>query len=146
MGQGLFSSGGASDNDLLHSVEGFITDHIGKKVLFLYGKWTEFLCVVDIPSLQAFFNISSIDKIDANANNLPKHSPLQLCVIPNSTVLWEVDKRPEDASQYYNFTRFAMGLNEALPPEENEKLCPTDCRNRPDIRSLGIIFLLYFIL
>ena len=139
MGQGLFSSGGASDHELLHSVEGFITDHLGKKVLFLYGKWTEFLCVVDIPSLQAFLNITSIDKIDANASNLPKHAPLPLGTIPNSKVLWQVDGRPEDATRYYNFTRFAMGLNEELPPDENEKLCSTDCRNRPDIRSLGII-------
>lgn len=136
VGQGLFSTGAASDNDLLHSVEGFITDHLGKKVLFLYGKWTEFLCVTDIPSLKAFLNISSIDKIDANASNLPKHSPFSISAIPNSEILWQTDSKPEDASLYYNFTRFAMGLNEELPPAEQEKLCQTDCRNRPDIRGL----------
>ena len=137
VGQGLFSTGAASDNDLLHSVEGFITDHLGKKVLFLYGKWTEFLCVTDIPSLKAFLNISSIDKIDANASNLPKHSPFSISAVPNSEILWQTDSKPEDASLYYNFTRFAMGLNEELPPAEQEKLCQTDCRNRPDIRGLG---------
>jgi len=136
VGQGLFSTGSPSDSDLLHTVEGFITDHLGKKVLFLYGKWTEFLCVTDIESLIAFLNISSIEKIDANANNLPKHSPFTLGEIPNSKTLWKVDPRPDDSSQYYNFTRFAMGLNETLPPEENENLCPTDCRHRPDIRGL----------
>ena len=139
VGQGLFSTGSPSDSDLLHTVEGFITDHLGKKVLFLYGKWTEFLCVTDIESLIAFLNISSIEKIDANANNLPKHSPFTLGEIPNSKTLWKVDPRPDDSSQYYNFTRFAMGLNETLPPEENENLCPTDCRHRPDIRGLGTI-------
>ena len=139
VGQGLFSTGASADPDLLHSVEGFITDHLGKKVLFLYGKWTEFLCVTDVTSLKAFFNITSADKIDANANNLPKHSPLSIGAIPNSRVLWQVDSKPEDSSKYYNFTRFAMGLNEVLPSSENEKLCRTDSRNRPDIRGLGIL-------
>lgn len=118
-------------------MEGFITNHLGKKVLFLYGKWTEFLCVTDITSLKAFLNVSSVDKIDANAGNLPKHSPLGVGEIPNSTVLWQVDPRPEESSKYYNFTRFALGLNEMLPHEEQEKLPSTDCRNRPDIRGLG---------
>ena len=138
VGQGLFSTGTSADPDLLHSVEGFITDHLGKKVLFLYGKWTEFLCVTDVDSLKAFFNISSVDKIDANASNLPKHSPFSVGAIPNSTVLWQVDPKPEESSLYYNFTRFAMGLNQVLPPSENEKLCRTDCRHRPDIRGLGM--------
>ena len=119
-------------------MEGFITDHLGKKVLFLYGKWTEFLCVTDIDSLKAFLNISSVDKIDASAGNLPKHSPFSCGDIPNSTVLWKVDPRPEDSTQYYNFTRFALGLNEMLPNDEQEKLPATDCRNRPDIRGLGM--------
>ena len=30
-------------------------------------KCTEFLCVTDITSLKAFLNVSSVDKIDANA-------------------------------------------------------------------------------
>ena len=138
VGQGFFSSGNASDSDLLHSVEGFLTDHLGKKVAFLYGKWTEFLCIVDVPSLQSFLSISSIEKIEPNCSNLPKHSPFRLGVVPNSKVLWQVDPRPEEAALYYNFTRFAMGLNEVLPPDEHAKLCATDCRNRPDIRALGI--------
>ena len=88
----------------------------------------------------SFLNISSVDKIESSATNLPKHSPLKLGMVPNSKVLWQVDPRPEDAALYYNFTRFAMGLNEVLPPDEHAKLCLTDCRNRPDIRGLGIAY------
>jgi len=87
--------------------------------------------------LLSFLNISSVDKIESSASNLPKHLPLKLGMVPNSKVLWQVDPRPEDAALYYNFTRFAMGLNEVLPPDEHAKLCSTDCRNRPDIRGLG---------
>ena len=145
VGQGLFSSGAASDNDLLHSVEGFVTDHLGKKVSFLYGKWTEFLCSVnDISAVQTYLNISNIDKVDPSGSNLPKHSPLSIGAIPGSTILWQVDSRTEDASLYYNFSRFTMGLNQMMPdPEEQAKLIATDCRNRPDIRALGNVVSVY---
>ncbi|KMQ83948.1 oxysterol-binding protein 1, partial [Lasius niger] len=36
---------------------------------------------------------------------------------------------------YYQFTTFAMSLNE-LEPDIREILCPTDSRLRPDIRKL----------
>lgn len=42
---------------------------------------------------------------------------------------------PEDYSQYYNFNSFAMTLNEK---SEADRLAPTDCRNRPDIRALEV--------
>ena len=38
-------------------------------------------------------------------------------------------------SQFYQFTTFAMSLNEMEPGMENN-LCPTDSRFRPDIRKL----------
>lgn len=37
--------------------------------------------------------------------------------------------------QYYQFTQFAMSLNE-LKPDMKRRLCPTDSRLRPDIRKL----------
>lgn len=41
----------------------------------------------------------------------------------------------ERTTQYYQFTHFAMGLNE-IPPDVEGTLCPTDSRLRPDIRML----------
>ena len=37
--------------------------------------------------------------------------------------------------QMYNFTSFAMTLNE-LEPDMERQLPPTDCRLRPDIRAM----------
>lgn len=57
--------------------------------------------------------------------------------IPDSTTLWEVAPRPSNSSEYYNFTLFAMRLNEFEEGMEVPKsLCPTDSRLRPDIRKL----------
>ncbi|RXG70225.1 Oxysterol-binding protein-related protein 1 [Armadillidium vulgare] len=55
--------------------------------------------------------------------------------IPNSVVLWEADPRPDDSSQYYHFTLYAMSLNE-LNEDLKRQISPTDCRLRPDIRLL----------
>lgn len=128
---GWFSSG---SNDL-HTVEGFLMDQHKRKVKFIYGRWTEFLCSVDIESLEAHLG-AKVDKVDANASNMPKHPPFELCDVPNSKVLWHVDPRPEDSEIYYNFSHFAMGLNEYWPEKEHKNLCPSDCRHRPDIRAL----------
>lgn len=131
-----FKPGGwFSGHDDLHTVEGFLVDQHKHKVKFLYGKWTEFLCAVDIGSFEDYLNVKA-EKLEANASNLPKHAPFAMGVIPNSVVLWNVDPRPEDSHKYYNFSQFAMGLNEYLPQEAHKRLCPTDCRHRPDIRAL----------
>lgn len=55
--------------------------------------------------------------------------------IPNSCVLWIVNPRPTNSEKYYNFTSFAMSLNEM---EDNIKLYlpSTDSRLRPDIKCL----------
>jgi hypothetical protein len=53
--------------------------------------------------------------------------------IPNSTLLWEVEPRPEYTVEYYHFTLFAMSLNQIFP---SMALCPTDSRLRPDIRKM----------
>lgn len=129
---GWFSSNGSD----LHTVEGFLVDKDKKKKRFIYGRWTEFLCSVDVDSLQDHFNFKMTDKTEANASNLPKHAPLEVCDIANSKVVWHVDPRPEDSGQYYNFSHFTMGLNEFDPEDEHKDLCPTDSRHRPDIRAL----------
>uniref|UniRef100_A0A6A7FV43 Oxysterol-binding protein n=3 Tax=Hirondellea gigas TaxID=1518452 RepID=A0A6A7FV43_9CRUS len=66
---------------------------------------------------------------------IPRTSSCYSVEIPNSNTLWEVMPRPEQSSQYYHFTSFALGLNEKNP-EALEDLAPTDSRLRPDIRLL----------
>ena len=123
--------------DDLHTVEGFVVDRNKRKIAFLYGKWTEFLCSVDIESLEEFLGVK-MDKIDPSASNLPKHAPLALGSVPHSKVLWQVDPRPENSQRFYNFSQFTMGLNEMTPNYLGKErvLPPTDCRQRPDIRAL----------
>jgi len=128
-----FKPGGWSSGDDLNCVEGFIIDKNKTKLKFLYGRWTEFLCSADPDSLNLLLNCN-LDKVDASASNLPKHPPFLLGAVPNSSLLWEAAKRPQDAGLYYNFSSFTMGLNEA--GQGTTCLAPTDCRNRPDIRAL----------
>lgn len=58
-----------------------------------------------------------------------------VCVVPGSTLLWRIDSRPPLSATMYNFTNFAMSLNE-LQPGMEAILAPTDCRLRPDIRAM----------
>lgn len=128
-----FKPGGwfSGDSDL-HCVEGFIIDKNKNKLAFLYGKWTEFLCATSPASLANLLGCN-LAKVDPGAGNLPKHPPLLLGAVPDSTVLWEAAPRPKDSGIYYNFSSFTMKLNEA---GNGGPLAPTDCRHRPDIRAL----------
>uniref|UniRef100_A0A1B6J4L6 Oxysterol-binding protein n=2 Tax=Homalodisca liturata TaxID=320908 RepID=A0A1B6J4L6_9HEMI len=71
----------------------------------------------------------------AEGGDIPKCDSTYSIDIPNSTTLWESEPRPENSSEFYQFTFFAMSLNEIEPGMER-RLCPTDCRLRPDIRKL----------
>ena len=126
-----FKPGGwfSGDSDL-HCVEGFIIDKNKNKLAFLYGKWTEFMCAASPASLTNLLGCN-LAKVDPGAGNLPKHPPLLLGAVPDSTVLWEAAPRPKDSGIYYNFSSFTMKLNEA---GNGGTLAPTDCRHRPDIR------------
>ncbi|XP_032690019.1 oxysterol-binding protein-related protein 2 [Odontomachus brunneus] len=160
-----FKSGTWNGKDL-HRVEGFITDQEKRKLLFLYGKWTERL-----RSCEPSFYEEALEKIKREAKS-PQGSPGHKKVlaklhslkvgafkplhqdaiddssasmdsdempvvdeIPGSTTLWEVTPRPSNSSDYFQFTTFAMSLNE-LDPDMGKTLCPTDSRLRPDIRKL----------
>ncbi|XP_058804614.1 oxysterol-binding protein-related protein 2 isoform X2 [Phymastichus coffea] len=158
-----FKSAGWNNKDL-HRVEGFIVDPENhKKLAYLYGKWTERLKVCDAALYEDA--IERIKRESKSPQNSPSHkkvlarlSSLKVGAfkpshqdaidepeldnegftvddIPNSTVLWEVTPRPANAAQYYQFTTFAMSLNE-MQPEIVDKLCPTDSRLRPDVRKL----------
>uniref|UniRef100_A0AAR2M3K7 Oxysterol-binding protein n=1 Tax=Pygocentrus nattereri TaxID=42514 RepID=A0AAR2M3K7_PYGNA len=56
-------------------------------------------------------------------------------MIPGSTLQWRIAPRPAHSAQMYNFTSFAMTLNELEPGMEGV-IAPTDCRLRPDIRAM----------
>ncbi|CAB4004030.1 oxysterol-binding -related 1-like isoform X2, partial [Paramuricea clavata] len=50
-------------------------------------------------------------------------------------LLWKVNPRPPNSKEMYNFTSFAMQLNE-LHEDQAERLPPSDARLRPDVRAL----------
>ncbi|KAK3721615.1 hypothetical protein QZH41_008293 [Actinostola sp. cb2023] len=58
--------------------------------------------------------------------------PVDADLNTDSTDLWTVNRRPEDSPKMYSFTNFGIQLNNP----NYGTTCPTDCRNRPDIRSL----------
>ncbi|XP_076228953.1 oxysterol-binding protein-related protein 2 isoform X2 [Nomia melanderi] len=160
-----FKSSGRNGKDL-HRVEGFITDQDKKKLLFLYGKWTEMMKMCDPSSYEealervkreakspqgspghkkvlaklhslkvGAFKPSHQDAIDDPSASIDGEDTPTIDDIPGSTTLWEATPRQPNSSEYFQFTTFAMSLNE-LVPEMEKVLCPTDSRLRPDIRKL----------
>ncbi|XP_060692434.1 oxysterol-binding protein-related protein 2b [Hemiscyllium ocellatum] len=132
----------------LHRVEGYIQDKSKRKVCVIYGKWTECLWCVDTNTYEAFkkndkkggeqkkFKEPEDDVRTENdeADDMPEIQET-VQVIPGSKLLWRIAARPSHSTQMYNFTNFAMMLNE-LDEEMKNVLAPTDCRFRPDIRAM----------
>ncbi|XP_060679894.1 oxysterol-binding protein-related protein 1 isoform X1 [Hemiscyllium ocellatum] len=132
----------------LHKVEGYIQDKSKKKLCAVYGKWTECLWAVDPSTFDAY---KKNDKKNSEERKLtktpvaseksePDEMPLpdnseSVQVIPGSHLLWKITPRPPNSQQMYNFTNFAMSLNE-LDKEMESVLAPTDCRFRPDIKAM----------
>uniref|UniRef100_A0A665T2K1 Oxysterol-binding protein n=1 Tax=Echeneis naucrates TaxID=173247 RepID=A0A665T2K1_ECHNA len=100
----------------LHKVEGHIQDKNKKKRRVIYGKWTECMYKTD----------KRTDMSEGQET---------VTVIPGSALLWKITPRPAHSAQMYNFTSFAMTLNE-LEPGMERLMAPTDCRLRPDIRAM----------
>ncbi|KAH0617767.1 hypothetical protein JD844_016340 [Phrynosoma platyrhinos] len=129
----------------LHKVEGYIQDKSKKKLCALYGKWTECLYSVDLAMFEAYKKNDKKNTEEKKNNKQtgnsdePDEMPLpdseSVCVIPGSVLLWRIVPRPSNSTQMYNFTTFAMALNEL--DQEMESVIPkTDCRLRPDIRAM----------
>ncbi|QCE15815.1 sterol binding ankyrin repeat protein [Vigna unguiculata] len=96
-----------------HQVHGIIQDRNGKTVSTLFGKWDE-----------------SMHYVNGDYTGKGKgHESLS-----DARLLWKRSKAPKIPTRY-NFTRFAITLNE-LTPGLKEKLPPTDSRLRPDQRYL----------
>ncbi|KAM4610354.1 oxysterol-binding protein-related protein 2-like [Polymixia lowei] len=130
----------------LHRVEGYIQDKSKKKHCVIYGKWTECMWSVDP---QVYETNKKAEKKGDNrkykqevsqrtdnddADDMPELQET-VSVIPGSTLLWRIASRPPHSATMYNFTNFAMSLNE-LEPGMEAILAPTDCRLRPDIRAM----------
>ncbi|XP_066591577.1 oxysterol-binding protein-related protein 2 isoform X2 [Prorops nasuta] len=81
------------------------------------------------------FKPSHQDAIDESSASLDGEDNPTVDEIPGATTLWEAAPRPSKSSEYYQFTTFAMSLNE-LEQGMGSRLCPTDSRLRPDIRKL----------
>ncbi|TWW57082.1 Oxysterol-binding protein-related protein 1 [Takifugu flavidus] len=130
----------------LHRVEGHIQDRSKKKRRVIYGKWTECMYSVD-PRLYETYRKSEKRAAGEpkklrteqscegeDADEMPEVQET-VTVIPGSALLWRITPRPAHSAQMYNFTSFAMTLNE-LEPDMERLLPPTDCRLRPDIRAM----------
>uniref|UniRef100_A0A1A8HRJ2 Oxysterol-binding protein n=1 Tax=Nothobranchius kuhntae TaxID=321403 RepID=A0A1A8HRJ2_NOTKU len=130
----------------LHKVEGYIQNRNKKKVRAIYGKWTECMWSVDP---QAYEDHKKSEKKGDNktkkngepektendeADDMPEVLET-VSVVPGSTLLWRIESRPAHSAMMYNFTNFAVSLNE-LEPGMESILAPTDCRFRPDIRAM----------
>ncbi|XP_032375957.1 oxysterol-binding protein-related protein 2 [Etheostoma spectabile] len=132
----------------LHKVEGHIQDKSKKKRRVTYGKWTECMYSVDPKIYETYKKSDKKSGGDPkklkqghsceaeDADEMPEVQET-VTVIPGSALLWRITPRPAHSAQMYNFTSFAMSLNE-LEPGMERLLAPTDCRLRPDIRAMEI--------
>ncbi|GAB1301458.1 Oxysterol-binding protein-related protein 1 [Apodemus speciosus] len=129
----------------LHRVEGYIQDKSKKKLCALYGKWTECLYSVDPATFDAYKKNdkknteekknSKQTSSSEESDEMPVPDSESVFIIPGSVLLWRIAPRPPNSAQMYNFTSFAMVLNEV--DKEMESVIPkTDCRLRPDIRAM----------
>ncbi|XP_056588215.1 oxysterol-binding protein-related protein 2-like isoform X2 [Triplophysa dalaica] len=132
----------------LHRVEGYIQDKSKKKRCVIYGKWTECMWSVDPQVYDAHRKLDKKGTTDTkkqkpeetegsvneDADEMPDVQET-VAVIPGSTLLWRISPRPPHSAEMYNFTNFAVTLNEMEPGMEG-LLAPTDCRLRPDIKAM----------
>ncbi|XP_039590560.1 oxysterol-binding protein-related protein 2b [Polypterus senegalus] len=132
----------------LHKVEGYIQDKNKKKLCIIYGKWTECMWSIDPNTYDTYKKTEkrgveprktkTNEEIDKSENDEADDMPEvqeTVHVVPGSRLLWRITSRPPDSGKMYNFTHFAVTLNE-LDPDMKDLLAPTDCRLRPDIRAM----------
>ncbi|KAG7455198.1 hypothetical protein MATL_G00254010 [Megalops atlanticus] len=129
----------------LHKVEGYILDKSKKKLLAIYGKWTECLYTVDPATYDAQKKTdkknpeekksSKPAAPDEEAEEMPPPEAETVQVIAGSELLWRIAPRPENSAEMYAFSTFAMQLNE-LEKDMEGVIPKTDSRLRPDIRAL----------
>ncbi|XP_036275902.1 oxysterol-binding protein-related protein 2 isoform X3 [Pipistrellus kuhlii] len=124
-----------------------ILNHSKKKLFIIYGKWTECLWGIDPAAYESFRkqerrgetprksqSAIGVEDADTEVDAVPEVQDT-VQVIPGSRLLWRINTRPPNSAQMYNFTSFTVSLNE-LQTGMEKILAPTDCRLRPDIRSM----------
>lgn len=82
-------------------------------------------------SSPSFFNSSNDESADPPPTD---GGPCDL-ELPGQRLLWQAHARPAESKRYYNFTHFAMTLNERQEAVMR-LLPPTDSRLRPDMQYL----------
>uniref|UniRef100_A0A158QDM3 Oxysterol-binding protein n=1 Tax=Hymenolepis diminuta TaxID=6216 RepID=A0A158QDM3_HYMDI len=97
-------------------VTGAVTDKTGKVHGIIGGTWDEFI---------EYAPVITDNTGSSNKHVIETGPPVQL---------WRVSPLPPGADKMYNFTQFAMQLNNR--PEDEPNLCPTDSRLRPDQRLM----------
>uniref|UniRef100_A0A673HS38 Oxysterol-binding protein n=1 Tax=Sinocyclocheilus rhinocerous TaxID=307959 RepID=A0A673HS38_9TELE len=117
------------------TLEGYILDKSKKKICALYGKWTECLYSVDPATFDAHRKSDTNNNADEEPDEMPPPEAETVQVIAGSELIWRISPRPDNSRKYYAFTSFALQLNE-LDAEMEQVLPQTDCRLRPDIRTL----------
>ncbi|KAJ8322029.1 hypothetical protein KUTeg_000500 [Tegillarca granosa] len=135
----------------LHKVEGYIYNQNREKLKTLYGSWVTDIYAVDVDTYENFLknhnsNGSHSQNNSAKTNGATGNSDVSDDIptkslssfdlrIPTQQVIWKATPRPENSTQYFCFTSFAMALNE-LREDMCRHLPPSDSRFRPDIRLL----------
>ncbi|XP_023244385.1 oxysterol-binding protein-related protein 1-like [Centruroides sculpturatus] len=125
-----------------HTVEGYITDKKKNKLRMLYGKWPNYLKSTSIEAYDEFMKINKKFVPPEYSHYISKELNSKICNPSNNqSVQFEDDLKKEKnlrwylLKKYYNFTLFAMALNE-LHDSMKSFLPPTDSRLRPDIQLL----------
>ncbi|KAJ0182272.1 hypothetical protein K1T71_001641 [Dendrolimus kikuchii] len=125
-----FKPAGFNNRDL-HRVDGFIMDANKKRLRFLYGKWTEYIKCCSAATYDQWLREKGDEA--SGTQQTPSHTPKKVLAKLNSFKVGAL--RSMSIQDYYQFTEFAMSLNE-LEPDMKGQLCPTDSRLRPDVRLL----------
>ncbi|OUC42728.1 putative Oxysterol-binding protein [Trichinella nativa] len=120
--------------EISRHVHGFIVNQRETRLRILYGDWTEFLasCTIDIYNAN-FEQWLKLRQKRNLPNTVQSNRPASPVTFPGSNILWQIKSRPDFSEGFFNFTEFAMGLNDM---QSNNDYAPTDSRFRPDVRYL----------
>uniref|UniRef100_A0A5K3F8Q3 Oxysterol-binding protein n=1 Tax=Mesocestoides corti TaxID=53468 RepID=A0A5K3F8Q3_MESCO len=104
-------------SDIPRRVTGAVSDKAGKVHGIVNGTWDEFIEYAPV--------VTNTPSTCGEKPVLETGAPVQL---------WRVSPLPPEAEKMYNFTQFAIQLNDS--PQNEPNLCPTDSRLRPDQRLM----------
>ncbi|KRZ25443.1 Oxysterol-binding protein-related protein 2 [Trichinella pseudospiralis] len=120
--------------EISRHAHGFIVNQRETRLSALYGDWTEFLasCTIEIYNAN-FEHWLKLRQKRNLPNTVQSNRPVSPVTFPGSNILWKIKSRPDFSEVFFNFTEFAMGLNDV---QSDNDYAPTDSRFRPDVRYL----------